>query len=293
MGKSKKTSAKISAKAKPDVKPDAILPAKPQQPSKKSELNTFGKLHLLNKWMSIAYLVQLAAIIILASGEMFSVTASFLGVDSLASDSNKSTVYAPASQHLFDLSLAQVLALSLGISAAFHAIVANLLRPVYEAMLAEKENPYRWMENAFSFSLLPVAIGLVVGVRDIASMLMIFVLGFAAHILGWQFEHHLAGKREQDARRVFALMAVAALTAWLVVGGYALASVLFGNGLPAYAAAAFAAGLGGVLGTGWVLQQYKKASGKWGDYLRVEQASIILNYTVKSLVTWLLFIAVQ
>jgi hypothetical protein len=300
MSKAKRKSAKVKPSA--TLKAASMTDGIELKSTEKTEINdsvgnkpagAYEQLHRLNKWLAISYGMQALVLVLLAGSKTLSVGISFLGIDSLASQSNGHTVYTAASQHLFDLSLAQILALSLGISAAFHALVAHLMRPVYESMLAAGENPYRWMENAFSFSLIAVAVGLTVGARDIASLAMIFALSFIAHMLAWQFEHHVIAKRQTDVRQTFVLFTIANLTAWLVIGGYALASVVLGGGVPAYAAIACGLALASVLATGVMLQLYKQGRGKWRNYLFTERTFVLLNFASKTLVIWMLFAAVQ
>ncbi len=236
---------------------------------KSSDSPLLAKLHRLHKRLALAYGLQSIVLLLLAPGLAYPVTI--------------------ASELLFTMSLSQVLALSLAISGTFHALQAFSTRFQYEAALDRRENPYRWLENAFSASLLPLAIGLVVGLRDVTALAMLFILGFITHVLGWQLERQLASKQSMDARRTFVLLAVASLTVWAAVGSYAVQAAVSGKGLPWYGFVAYVLGLIFVAGIGWVIVQYRDGRGKWHDYLYFERTMVLAGFAAKSSVAWVLF----
>lgn len=310
MSKSTKKPAGKKAAAKEPRKTAVVKPVKDASVLQ----GPMAGLVKLNKRLAIAYIVQALVLIILAAAKSFPVTVHFLGVDSFASAVNggaNGTVYAPASHQLFALPLVQVLALSLTVSAAFHGLSAAWGSNLYASFVRQGVNPLRWMENAFSASLLPVAIGLVAGVQDIAAILMLFALGFIAHIMGWQMESDRAAGgagAQLNKRRSFIAMAVAAGAAWLALGYYLLGAGLFGNGVAVYTALAYGFGLAGVLLYGALVHQYcfgdtpgggvvaklqpvlpTRWSQKLQDYARLERWCMMLSFCIKTLVVWQLF----
>src|SRR4051812_48850218 len=67
----------------------------------------------LKKWnvtLAVLHALQGVAILLLATPNAFSVTTSFLTKDSLASEAGGKVVLAPATQHLFDVNLAYLVA---------------------------------------------------------------------------------------------------------------------------------------------------------------------------------------
>jgi hypothetical protein len=294
MGKTKKGKGKGSAKA-PAVKADAkaveVAATQDAGQSDRSEQSDgpFAGLHRLNRRLAISYSVQALALLLLSVSGALPVTAQFLGVDALASQANGGTVYAPASQYLFNLHVAQVLALSLAISGAFHGLYLYRANRLYETALRRRENPYRWLENAFSSSLLLLAIGLLAGLRDIASLGMLFVLGFVSYMLAWQYEQQALARQGQDARRSFVMLVITALAAWLAVGSYLLYGVLFGDGIPLFLGIAYGTALAGVIWTGWLLVRLRRAAGRWGDYMYAERMFSLSFFVIKTLLVWQLF----
>jgi hypothetical protein len=264
-----------------------------------------GRLVRLNKWLAIGYGVQAIALLLFSVGRTFPITIHFLGKDTLASQAAGHTVYASASQHLLDVSLPQILGLSLAISAVFHLIVARWLKAQYTDWLAEGSNPLRWLDGAFSVSLLPVAIGLVAGLSDITSILMLFVLGFATHLLGLYMEaynqkranHLLTGKKPTGPGpttdyRPFLLLCITGASACIVLGASVLAAVVFGAGLPPGIWLAYVLGVISVIAYLVVMMRTYRRTGRFADYRYSELASITLSFVAKSGIAWLLFSAV-
>lgn len=254
------------------------------------------RLHSLNKWLAIAYGTQALALLLFSLRGLFPVTVHFLGVDTLASQATGHTVYAAATLHLFDMSLPQLLALSLAISAATCGILARWLRAPYAVWVKQGSNPIRWMDGSFSTSLIPVAIGLVVGLSDVTSLLMLFVLGFATHILGLYMEaynaEHMANGQPAKDYRPFILLCITSAAVWLTLGVAILSSVIFGSGLPTGAWTAYGIGTFCVGAYGFILLQGYRRRGRWANYRTSDLACSLLSFAAKSTIAWLLFWAV-
>lgn len=267
MSKAKKTAKRPAA---PDVVPATAVSAD-QDPR-------YDRLRLLHKRLGVAYGVQALAILLLTFGLSQTVPihlnfdAASGGVGQLA---------------WLDFSIIQILALPLAISGTFHIMQAHYVWPLYKAGLRANESPYRWLENAFSASMLPIAIGLLAGMRDAASIMMLFVLGFVTHLLGWQYERQVAAAQSQEARRTFAALAISSLAAWIATGSYVVTSA-WQAGLTAYVSLAYGLALLFVAAFGWQLLQHGR--GRWPDYTLVERRSMLLGFGAKSLIIWILFI---
>jgi hypothetical protein len=201
------------------------------------------------------------------------------------------TVLTPQLRPLFEVPLADIVALALAISAIFLYVQSAYNRQEYEMQLRQRSSAYRWLDGAFSSSLLPVALGMAAGLRDISSLLMLLALGFVAHILGWQFERQLAAGQTEDAGRSFILMAVCSLAAWLAVGVYLLATLLLDGGVVWSLLVAYGLTLTLVLLYGWLLRQYRQGRGRWRQYVYLETTLTILGFIIKSLLAWQLFAA--
>ncbi len=287
--KSAKLASKSVAKTKDRVKEVPVAVLEPATLKK-------DRLLSLNKWLAIALGLQALALVLLSANRLFPVTIHFLGMDTLVSQAAGQTVYTPATRHLFDVSLAQILGLALAISAAAHGILARWLSKPYLEWIKEGSNPIRWLDGAFSASLLPVAIGLVAGLADVASLVMIFVLGFATHLLGLYMEsynqkHTSVGKPVADYRP-FILLCITGVTAWVVLGTSILSSVIFGHGLPPGVWIAYIVGVLCAIAYLLVMVQGYHRKSRWASYRNSEVSLIVLSFIAKSSIAWLLFSAV-
>jgi len=243
----------------------------------------------LNKWLAVLFGVQALTIVLFSANVMFPVVTQFIGVDTFATATAAGkTVYAVASHRLFSVSLAQLLGMALAISAAFHALMYYMPQ-VYQENVKSRQNPLRWLENAFSASLLPLAIGLVVGVRDITALAMMFTLGFLVHVLGWQLEQARAQGDETAVRRSFILMIIAGAVVWVGLGLYLLNAMLFGDGLPVFLISSYLVTVAGVLWYGWIIRGYVQRQGRWQDYAVVNRSCVLLGFAIKTLLVWQLF----
>jgi hypothetical protein len=254
------------------------------------------RLHAWNKWLAIVYGVQALALLLFSLGRLFPVTIHFLGMDTLASQAVGHTVYTAASRHLFDVSLPQLLAMSLAISAATHGILSRWMREQYASWIRQGSNPIRWLDGAFSTSLLLVVIGLVAGLSDVTSLLMLFALGFVVHLSGLYMESYnqpytSKGKPVQDYRP-FILLCITAAAAWLALGGAILSAAIFGAGLPPGVWIAYLVGSIFAAAYAFVTVQGYRRVGRWAEYRNNEMACVIVSFIAKSSVAWLLFSAV-
>jgi hypothetical protein len=234
-----------------------------------------------HKRLAIVYIVQAAIMLLLVHGSL-AVSAIILG----SPQGTGGQALVPVFHELFQVSIAQLIALWLAISAVFHMLQATQIRGEYEGYLKLGESPYRWLENAITSSLLPLTLGLVAGLRDIGSLIMLFALGFVAQLLGWLYERQLAARQQHDAERSYVLMTIASLSSWLVVGLYMLFTALYGSGVRPVVVLAYATSLLLVLAQARILHWRLHGIGRWADYLYTERTLIMLNFVAKSLLAW-------
>jgi len=198
------------------------------------------------------------------------------------------------SKNLFLLPFGLMVALFLFISAAAHALISipNKLFNVYEKDLNQGINRFRWFEYALSSSVMIVLIATLFGVKDIASLILIFVVNASMNLFGLVMEQLNVGKKKV-VWGPFVWGSIAGLAPWAVILIY-----MFGTGnfqqVPWFVWA--------IVGTYFVAfntfpvnmtLQYLKV-GKWKDYLYGERVYIVLSLVAKSILAWLvLFGAMQ
>jgi hypothetical protein len=257
---------------------------------KQKKIVTYDKLRKYN--LVVAGLFALQAIIVLVLSDpikgVFPVTANFLAEDKLASSSSGHQVLVSASHRLFDLNVAYLVAAFFILSALAHLIIATWKRKVYENDLKKGINRVRWIEFSISAGIMMMAIAMLSGVLDIASLLMVFSLTGIMTLLGLAME-----LRNQDSNEVdwanFAIGVTAGLVPWLVIVIYLWNAHVYGNGVPGYVY--WICGSLFLLFSGFAINlylQYKKL-GHWSAYLYGERAYIVLSFIAKTALAWQIF----
>ena len=102
-------------------------------------------------------------------------------------------------------------------SAAAHGLVlANFDN--YESQLRRGLNHYRWIEYAFSSSLMIVLICMLFGVYDFFSLILIFCINASMCLFGDLFERTNAGRSPQDIDwSAFVYGSIAGTYPWVII----------------------------------------------------------------------------
>jgi hypothetical protein len=190
-------------------------------------------------------------------------------------------------QVLWDVRIGPLVAAFLFMSAVAHLAVGTVAFDRYRRDLARGVNYARWVEYAFSSSLMIVVISMLVGIYDIAALIMVFGLNASMILFGWMMERH-----NQDTARTdwtaFVFGSIAGALPWVAIGIY-----LFSPGEPSNAPGFVYAIFGSiflffnVFAVNMVLQYLKV--GRWRDYLYGERFYIALSLVAKSLLAWQVF----
>ncbi|MDP2299622.1 MAG: heliorhodopsin HeR [Coriobacteriia bacterium] len=239
----------------------------------------FKRLRLYNVVMGLIHLAQGAAIVALSEPYAVPVTASWMntrpgpGVFSLP-------------QLYFDYELGYAVALFLFFSAAAHFVIAGPAFKGYVDGLKKTRNYYRWIEYAFSSSLMVVLIASLVGITDIAALTALFGVNASMILFGLLMEkYEQPGKPDWTA---FIFGCLAGIVPWIAIADY-----LWGPGAsdmtPTFVYWIFVSMF--VFFNSFAVNQvlqYKQV-GKWKDYLFGEAAYVFLSLSAKSLLAWLVF----
>lgn len=249
---------------------------------------TLDSLSQWNKYLAVLYAAQGIIILILSVTRLFPVTTSFLGTDTLQTQAQGHAVLAAGSQHLFDVNLAFIVAAFFFIAAIAHGLVTTKLRPMYELDLKRGINKVRWVEYAFSASMMMVALALLVGIQDVSTLLMLFGLTVIANLLWLIMELHNQGAGKINWLS-YIFGRVAEVITWIVMVIYLVSDGVYGAAVPGY--------VYWVFGSLFVLLaavpvnmflQYRKV-GKWADYLYGERVYMILSFIAKTALAWQIF----
>ena len=235
------------------------------------------KLRSFNLFMAFLHLGQGIAMLLLSSSFKLPVMTSYLKFDILQQR------LVPNPQTLFELRIGPLVATFLFISALAHLMVSlPKINDWYNRNLAQGINYARWIEYSFSSSVMIIIIAMLVGIYDIATLILLFVVNACMILFGWMMEaHNQITKKTNWTSYIFGC--IAGIAAWVAIALY-----LFG---PVDKAPTFVY---------WIyfsififfncfainqVLQYKKI-GRWSDYLYGERAYIVLSLVAKSLLAW-------
>ena len=252
---------------------------------------SFGYLKRFNAAAGILHLVQ--GIIMLALGFLLSWSRDIYTFYLKLGGSPPQFTAVPNPQVLFTLSyLGAILASFPLISAVAHFVIAFPKNKSYNEYLRKGMNPYRWYEYAFSSSIMIVLISTFVGIWDLWSLVMIFVLNAMMIMFGYLMEL-VNQKTEKTNWSAFNLGCVSGGLPWIVIFAYFIAAVnSVGVNPPTfvYMILFIYLVLFMVFAVNMVLQY--KGVGRWKDYLYGERFYIILSFVAKTLLAWLVFAGV-
>jgi hypothetical protein len=195
----------------------------------------------------------------------------------------------PASVLLVSFPLAYLIASFFLMSAIAHACAGWFLRGRYEAWLARGMNPMRWVEYAFSSTVMIVAIASLSFINDFPALVAIAGCNVAMILFGWSMEAANEGRERVDWKH-FIFGCIVGIAPWI-----AITSILWGysaqEGLPPGQIPRFVYAIVGSLFIAFnvfaitMVLQYRKI-GMWRDYLVGEKTYMVLSLVAKALLAW-------
>ena len=177
------------------------------------------------------------------------------------------------------------------ISALFHFLIASPVGfPRYADELRRGRNRFRWVEYAFSATLMIVLIAQITGVVDLAALIAIAVVNVSMILFGWIME--VANPPDRPAWWTpFWFGCIAGAGPWVAIATYLAVNVSQpgAEGPPTF--------VYGILVSIFVLfncfavnqwLQYRRI-GRWDDYVFGESVYVVLSLTAKSALAWQVF----
>ena len=263
----------------------APTPVAPIQPLNPQRARSLGRWNLA---LGVLHFVQFVAILALSYAKNplvgSPVVSSYLSFDA----ASRSLV--PAQRALFDLPIGPAVALFFLMSALAHFAVALPARAWYERHLARGQNPARWIEYAFSSSVMIVVIASLTGIREVGTLIAIFGVNAAMILFGWSMEAANEGRaRVQWLHFVFGCIAGA--VPWIVIGIALLTGITAPGAapIPGFVIAIYVSLFisFNVFAINMVLQYGR--IGPWRDYLFGERAYMLFSLIAKTLLAWQVF----
>lgn len=237
------------------------------------------KLNLIAGWL---HLSQAVLVLVLSKAFQIPVSGSYLYFDK-STESLK-----PTTTELFNISLPLLIAIFFFLSAFFHFVIATAYNKQYNKNLKIGINKARWLEYSLSASVMMVAIAMLVGVYDLASLAMIFGLTAIMNLLGLVMEVHNQTTSSTNWLSYW-IGCLAGAIPWSVVALYMWLGAANGSPAPTFVYWIFVSifVFFSCFAINMVLQ-YRKI-GPWKDYIYGERSYVVLSLVAKSLLAWQVF----
>jgi hypothetical protein len=244
---------------------------------------TYSGLRRFNLIMGFLHLVQGLFMILVSNAKTYPIFTNYLNFD-LATRTLK-----PNPQLLYALRFGPAVALFLLISAVAHFYLSTIGYSRYVRNLKKGMNPVRFYEYALSSSLMIALIGMLTGIWDLGTLIVLFGINAMMNLFGIMMELHNQGT-EKTNWTAFIYGCIAGIVPWIVIMLYFIGAVSSGDAKPpafVYAIVPSLFVFFNIFAINMVLQ-YKKV-GPWKDYLFGERVYIILSLAAKSLLCWLIW----
>lgn len=198
----------------------------------------------------------------------------------------------PASSVLFSVNFAWLVASFLFMSAIAHLIIVTVYKKRYLSDLEKGINKARWIEYSISASTMMVAIALLSGMQDLASLIMIFTLVAGMNLMGLVMEVVNSGKKKPDWLS-FIIGCILGIVPWIAFAIYVFAANNYSaGGVPGFVYGIYASIF--IFFNCFAINMYLQYNkiGKWADYLYGEKVYIILSLVAKSALAWQVYAGV-
>jgi len=246
-------------------------------------MDKYKNLRIFNIVMGFFHFVQGILMVVLSSNFSLPVNTSYLKFDVAT------FTLQPSLNNIFDLRIGYAIAAFLFLSSLAHFIIS--MPRIYEwyvANLKKGINYARWIEYAFSSSIMIVVVSMLVGVYDFSTLLLIFFLNAMMILFGMVMEIHNQTTTKTNWIS-FIFGCIAGIVPWVVVALYLFGSGDADNKAPTFVYwIFFSIFLFFNTFAGNMILQYGKV-GKWKDYTFGEKVYVILSLVAKSLLAWQVF----
>jgi hypothetical protein len=250
---------------------------------------TLGSLHNWNLSMALAHLLQGTIILFISASKQFPVSTNYLTIDPLATLNSGHPVLVAASKNVFAVNLVYLIAGFFFISAIAHVFIATVYRKKYEAGLKIGINRVRWIEYAFSASIMMIAIGFLSGIYDASTLIAIFSLTLIMNLLGLVMEVHNQTTKKTNWLS-YMIGCIAGLVPWIIFLIYVVGANINGSGhVPAFVYWIYLSIFLSFISFAVNMYLQYSEKGKWSDYLYGERGYMILSLVAKSLLAWQVF----
>jgi hypothetical protein len=227
--------------------------------------------------LAVLHAAQALVVLVVASEFAISVTSSFpTGPPGSA---------VPPPEPLFDVRIGWAIAAFLLLAALDHLVTGTVGRGRYEADLRAGINRFRWVEYAFSATLMVVLISMYAGITGISPLLGIIGANVAMILFGWVQERMNPPGRSSTTMTPFWFGTVVGLAPWVAMA----VNVVGAEEVPGFVVGIFV--VQAVFFFSFGLNQWLqyRGVGPWGDYAFGEKSYLVLSLGAKSALAWQIY----
>jgi hypothetical protein len=243
----------------------------------------FKGLRIFNLVMGFLHLIQGVFMIVISNDKTYPIFTNFLTFDL------ETFSLVPDPKLWYELPFGVAVAVFLLISAVAHFSLSTFGYKWYVRNLKKGMNPARFYEYALSSSLMIVLIGMLVGIWDLGSIILIFSVNATMNLFGIMMEYDNQN-REKTRWTSFIFGSIAGIVPWVVIMINFLSALNSAGAEPpgfVYAIIPTIFVFFNIFAINMLLQ-YKKV-GPWKDYLIGERVYIILSLAAKTALAWMIF----
>ena len=240
----------------------------------------YAGLRRFNAVMGVLHLVQAIVMTLLSNDTTYPIFTNFLTFDL---DTFSLT---PNPQLVYELPFGPAVAVFLLLSAIAHIYLSTVGYGWYVKKLEKHMNPARFYEYALSSSWMIVLIGMLVGIWDLGSLILMFGLNAMMNLCGLMMELHNQ-TTERTNWTSFVYGTIAGIIPWVVIMMYFMGALSSSGAKPpafVYAIIPTIFVFFNIFALNMYLQ-YRKV-GRWSDYLFGERMFIVLSLLAKTALAW-------
>lgn len=278
------TTTKAKSTKKVVKKPASSKTAKASVVSKKS-----NKSRNPLKWFHLggaALLTVLAAAVLLLADQLsVFVTTHYLTENQLAEEYQ----LLPAVTELFSVNITYLIAAGLLVAALWRVLLATKLSGRYQKQLTGKFTSLNWIELSVLAPFVFMIIGLVVGVRNLGTLLLLLAIPAGVAVLGYLSDRYNMIQNRSWLKTKIAVDAL--LLPWIVIGVYILHTFVYG--FVEFSIGTYILLLAGLATYGLLATIHKKrilGQGKFADFIYGEKWISVLHVFLLVIVAALAFV---
>jgi hypothetical protein len=245
-----------------------------------------------NYTLSIIYFAQLLVIIFMAKSYILPVSTSYITRDQLLVNAYGNKAISAATAHIFDVNVKSLIVFLLLLLIITYVWLATMYHYNYEKDLERDANPIRWVQTGITNGLLMVIIGLLGGVYDLLTLLILFILPILTNTF-FIIKEQLPNQIKSIDGLLNTLKIVTALLPPIIILCYVISADIYGtHGISTYYYYLFATIIVFYAGTLANQRLLNNKTGNWNKYIYSEQMHIILDFIVVTAVIWQVFAGV-